>query len=112
MTTRLASLSSAWHSAKVLRTREKVSFFLSVHNLLLSALLFAMAPQYVISRMSELLADPESRWVHISYTLQSLYLLPMRAYQYKKRSWHYFLFDLCYYVNVLVSVSLVACIPW
>ena len=41
------------------------------------------------------------RWVHIAYTLQALYLLPLRAYRYKKRAWHYFLFDLCYYANVL-----------
>jgi hypothetical protein len=30
-----------------------------------------------------------------------MYLLPLRAYKYKKRSWHYFLFDLCYYVTAL-----------
>jgi Protein of unknown function (DUF2838) len=27
--------------------------------------------------------------------------LPLRYYQYKKRAWHYFLFDLCYYVTIL-----------
>jgi hypothetical protein len=41
------------------------------------------------------------RWVHIAYTLQALYLLPLRAYTYKKRAWHYFLFDLCYYSTIL-----------
>lgn len=41
------------------------------------------------------------RWVHIAYSLQALYLLPLRAYNYKKRSWHYFLFDLCYYANII-----------
>ena len=41
------------------------------------------------------------RWVHIAYTLQAIYLLPVRAYKYKKRAWHYFLFDLCYYANIL-----------
>ncbi|KAH7931377.1 hypothetical protein BV22DRAFT_1108796 [Leucogyrophana mollusca] len=82
---RMASLVTSWHSAKVVRTREKISFFFGVMSLLTSALLFGLAPQ----------------WVHISYTLQGLYLLPMRAYKYKKRSWHYFLFDLCYYVTIL-----------
>lgn len=33
--------------------------------------------------------------------MQGLYLLPLRAYHYKKRSWHYFLFDLCYYATIL-----------
>ena len=44
--------------------------------------------------------------MHISYTLQAGYLLPMRAYAYKKRSWHYFLFDLCYYCTILNFVYL------
>ena len=39
--------------------------------------------------------------MHIWYTAQGCYLLPLRFYQYKKRAWHYFLFDLCYYVTIL-----------
>jgi hypothetical protein len=39
--------------------------------------------------------------VHVAYTLQGLYLLPLRVYRYKLKSWHYFLFDLCYYVTIL-----------
>jgi Protein of unknown function (DUF2838) len=46
------------------------------------------------------------RYVHISFTLQLLYLLPYRSYVYKKLKWHYFLFDLCYYVNILSLVFL------
>ncbi|KAG1715981.1 hypothetical protein ID866_1205 [Astraeus odoratus] len=82
---RMQSLVTSWHSAKVIRTREKLSFFFGVMSLLVSALMFGMAPE----------------WVHVAYTLQGLYLLPLRAYTYKKRSWHYFLFDLCYYVTIL-----------
>lgn len=82
---RLTKLSATWHSTKVVRTREKVSFFFGVMSVFFSALMFGMAP----------------KWVHIAYTLQALYLLPLRAYRYKKRDWHYFLFDLCYYVNIL-----------
>ena len=33
-------------------------------------------------------------------------LLPYRFYTYKKLQWHYFLFDLCYYVNILNLVFL------
>lgn len=47
-----------------------------------------------------------SRYVHISYTLQLLCLLPYRCYKYKKLQWHYFLFDLCYYVNILNFIFL------
>ncbi|KAI6122806.1 hypothetical protein EV401DRAFT_1318071 [Pisolithus croceorrhizus] len=82
---RMQTLVNSWHSAKVVRTREKVSFFFGVMSLLVSALLFGLAPE----------------WVHVAYTIQGLYLLPLRAYTYKKRSWHYFLFDLCYYVTIL-----------
>lgn len=85
VSSRMAKVNTAWHSAKVVRTREKVSFFFGVMSLLATALLFGMAPQ----------------WIHVSYTVQALYLLPLRAYQYKKRAWHYFLFDLCYYATIL-----------
>ncbi|KAG1866918.1 hypothetical protein F4604DRAFT_1585225 [Suillus subluteus] len=65
-------------------TRDKVSFFFSVMSLV-PALLFGLVPQ----------------WIHIAYTVQGLYLLPLHAYHYKKWSWHYFLFDLCYYTTIL-----------
>ena len=42
-----------------------------------------------------------ARWVHVLYTVMGMYFLLLRAYTYKKRSWHYFLFDLCYYVTFL-----------
>ncbi|KAK7471052.1 hypothetical protein VKT23_002467 [Stygiomarasmius scandens] len=87
---RLTKLSSTWQSAKVVRTREKVSFFLGVMSLLFSCLLFGLAPQYV----------------HIAYTVLASYLLPLRTYIYKKRAWHYFLFDLCYYVTILNFIYL------
>ncbi|KAF5357674.1 hypothetical protein D9758_007406 [Tetrapyrgos nigripes] len=87
---RMTKLSNSWHSAKVVQTREKVSFFFGVMSVLFSALFFGLAPQ----------------WVHIAYTLQALYLLPLRTYIYKKRAWHYFLFDLCYYVTILNFVYL------
>jgi hypothetical protein len=54
-------------------------------NVMFTALMFGVMPQ----------------WIHIAYTIQGSYLLPLRAYQYKKRAWHYFMFDLCYYVTIL-----------
>ncbi|KAJ3523084.1 hypothetical protein NM688_g8784 [Phlebia brevispora] len=82
---RMTSLTASWESAKIVRTREKLTFMFGVMSLLFTALIFGMYPQ----------------WMHISYTLQAGYLLPVRAYYYKKRSWHYFLFDLCYYCTIL-----------
>ncbi|OBZ76967.1 hypothetical protein A0H81_03679 [Grifola frondosa] len=82
---RVISITETWHSTKVVRTREKVTFFMAVMSLFMTALLLGVAPE----------------WIHVAYTLQAAYYLPMRVYKYKKRSWHYFLFDLCYYCNVL-----------
>jgi hypothetical protein len=48
LSTRMTGLAASWQSAKVVRTREKVSFFFGVMNLVISALMFGMAPQYVI----------------------------------------------------------------
>ncbi|KAG6901886.1 hypothetical protein C0995_007011 [Termitomyces sp. Mi166 len=90
VSTRMTKLAASWQSAKVVRTREKVSFFLGVITLLFSALMFGMAPQ----------------WIHFMYTLQGCILLPLRFYIYKKRAWHYFLFDLCYYVTILNFIYL------
>jgi hypothetical protein len=44
----MTGLAASWQSAKVVRTREKVSFFFGVMNLVVSALMFGMAPQYVV----------------------------------------------------------------
>ncbi|KAH9850061.1 hypothetical protein C2E23DRAFT_870278 [Lenzites betulinus] len=87
---RLLTITQTWHSAKVIRTREKVTFFMAVMSLLLTALLFGMAPE----------------WIHVAYTVQAAYYLPMRVYMYKKRAWHYFLFDLCYYCSLLDLIFL------
>ncbi|KAG9003512.1 hypothetical protein FRB94_003095, partial [Tulasnella sp. JGI-2019a] len=87
---RMTSLTTAWQSAKVIRTREKVSFLVGVMSILFTAIVWCLAPQ----------------WLHIIYTVQTLYFLPTRYYSYKKKAWHYFLFDLCYYVNILCLLYL------
>jgi len=43
----MAKLAVSWQSARVVRTREKVSFFFGVMTLLFSALMFGMHPEYV-----------------------------------------------------------------
>ena len=48
ISTRMTSLSASWQSAKVVRTREKILFYFGVMNVLLSTLLFGLAPQYVV----------------------------------------------------------------
>ncbi|KAI0736098.1 hypothetical protein C8Q72DRAFT_791291 [Fomitopsis betulina] len=82
---RVTKLSSTWHTSNVVRLREKLTFFWGVMSLLITSLLVGMAPE----------------WIHVAYTLQAAFYLPLRLYLYKKRAWHYFLFDLCYYANIL-----------
>lgn len=44
---RLTRISTAWQSAKVVRMREKISFFYGVNLLVFTALLFGCAPECV-----------------------------------------------------------------
>jgi Protein of unknown function (DUF2838) len=117
----MQALNTAWHSTKVVKTREKVrrrrlgnvlyfpthhrlqvSFFVGVHTVLGSALMVCLYPQ----------------WIHIFYTIACAYrtchspdlphqlnavftVLPLRFFSYKQKAYHYFLFDLCYYVTIL-----------
>ncbi|TIA88977.1 hypothetical protein E3P92_03979 [Wallemia ichthyophaga] len=82
---RVQNLSTKWKDAKVVQLRDKMSFCFGVFNVLGSALLYALNPT----------------WLHISYTVQILYFLPLRAYTYKQLKYHYFLFDMCYYATIL-----------
>ncbi|KAG8838380.1 hypothetical protein FRB91_007649, partial [Serendipita sp. 411] len=82
---RMQSVNTAWHSTKVVRTRDKVSFFVGVHTVMGSALMVGLYPQ----------------WIHIFYTIACAYLLPLRFFSYRQKAFHYFLFDLCYYVTIL-----------
>jgi hypothetical protein len=54
LSSRVTSLSASWQSAKVVRTREKVSFFFGVMTLLFTALMFGIAPECVIFLASRL----------------------------------------------------------
>lgn len=39
---------------------------------------------------------------HLLYTVESFILLPYRYFTYKRKNYHYFLADLCYFVHVLL----------
>ncbi|GJJ11729.1 hypothetical protein Clacol_005967 [Clathrus columnatus] len=78
VSSRMTNLAVTWQSTKVVRTREKISFFIGVNAVAFSALMFSIAPE----------------WVHVAYTIGALSLIPIRWYTYKQKAWHYFLFDL------------------
>ena len=44
------------------------------------------------------------QWFHIYYTVLFLFLMPIRFYTYYKKNNHYFMADLCYFVNVLCLI--------
>ncbi|KAL0639101.1 hypothetical protein Q9L58_001784 [Maublancomyces gigas] len=86
----LDKLVDKWGDTKVISTREKLAFVVGVCNIFITGILIGGYPE----------------WVHVWYSLQLLYFMPVRYYTYHKRGYHYFLADLCYFVNVLLLLSI------
>jgi hypothetical protein len=83
-------LGTRWNDTKVITLREKISFIFGVLNILISG--------YLIGGYADKF--------HLWYTMQVLYFMPIRFYTYHKRGYHYFLADLCYFVNFLLLLSI------
>lgn len=83
-------VSKQWNDTRVITLREKVSFICGVMNIFISGYLIAGYPE----------------WFHIWYTAQLVYFMPIRIFTYHRRGMHYFLADLCYFVNFLLMLSM------
>ncbi|KAL7625585.1 hypothetical protein AAE478_004805 [Parahypoxylon ruwenzoriense] len=83
-------LGRQWNDTKVITMREKVSFIGGVMNIFVSGYLIGAYPEYF----------------HLWYLAQLIYFMPIRFYTYRRRGYHYFLADLCYFVNLLLFLSL------
>lgn len=83
-------LGKRWNDTKVVTAREKFAFICGVLNVLISG--------YLIGGYAE--------YFHWWYTMQLLYFMPIRYYTYRKRGYHYFLADLCYFVNFLCVLTI------
>ncbi|KAJ6260935.1 hypothetical protein Dda_3596 [Drechslerella dactyloides] len=83
-------LMKRWQDQKTVTLREKISFVMGVSNIFISGYLLGGYPDML----------------HWWYTLQMVYFMPIRFYTYHKRGYHYFLADLCYFVNVLLLFSI------
>ena len=83
-------LNKQWNEDKTITLREKVSFIFAVMNIFISGYLIGAFPEYF----------------YFWYTAQIVYFMPIRWYTYKRRGYHYFLADLCYFVNFLLMLSL------
>ncbi|KAK4137947.1 hypothetical protein BT67DRAFT_439164 [Trichocladium antarcticum] len=90
MRTSVEKLGRRWNDTKSITLREKISFICGVMNIFVSGYLIGGWPE----------------WFHIWYTVQLLYFMPLRYYSYHKRGYHYFLADLCYFVNLLLLLSI------
>ncbi|GAA6064173.1 hypothetical protein JCM10212_003054 [Sporobolomyces blumeae] len=86
----MSKLVVKWEEEKTVRLRDKISFLCGVMNVLFSALLLGFAPT----------------WIPSWYGIQMLAYTPYRVFTYKRKSYHYFLFDLCYFVNLLTVLYL------
>ncbi|KAK2023677.1 F-box protein [Colletotrichum zoysiae] len=83
-------LGKQWNDTRVVTLREKVSFIFGVMNIFVSGLLMGGWPEYF----------------HLWYTVQVMYFMPIRYFTYHRRGYHYFLADLCYFVNLLLVLSI------
>ncbi|RDW84529.1 putative Integral membrane protein [Coleophoma cylindrospora] len=79
-----------WEKTATISLREKLSFICGVLNVLISGYLIGGYPEYF----------------HIWYTAQLLYFMPIRFYTYQRRGYHYFLADLCYFVNFMCMCTI------
>ncbi|KAI7871209.1 hypothetical protein BDF14DRAFT_1764356 [Spinellus fusiger] len=76
--------------ASTVRLRDKISFVVGVSNTCVTPALALRKPL----------------WLPLFYTLQVLTLIALRYIIYRSKRWHYFVFDLCYYVNAMVMLFL------
>ncbi|KAJ3050944.1 hypothetical protein HK097_008083 [Rhizophlyctis rosea] len=79
----------------MVKTRDKVSFVLGVTNLWASAFLVGWWPDAV----------------PLAYAVKIVLLLGTRLVVYRQKRWHYFMFDMCYYVNALLLAYLFSSTP-
>lgn len=90
MRTSVDRLSDRFNAATTITVREKASFIAATMNIFVSGYLVGGRPE----------------WFTWWYTAQLLYFMPIRCYTYHKKGYHYFLADLCYFVNFLLFLSI------
>ena len=83
-------LSKRWNDTASISVREKVSFISAVLNVFISGYLIGACPQYF----------------YYWFTIQFCYFMPIRYITYHRKGYHYFLADLCYFVNILSLLSI------
>ena len=90
MKTSIDKVNKRWTETVTITTREKISFISAVLNIFISG--------YLIGAMPE-----RFYWW---FTVQFAYFMPIRFYTYHRKGYHYFLADLCYFVNALALLTI------
>lgn len=83
-------LGRQWNTTTTVTAREKISFIAGVVNVFVSGYLIGAFPEYF----------------YIWYTVQLAFFMPVRYLRYHKKGYHYFLADLCYFVNLLAVLCI------
>ena len=83
-------LGTRWNDTKAVTAREKLSFIAGVLNVFISGYLIGAHPEYF----------------YYWFTSQLFYFMPVRYYTYHQRGYHYFLADMCYFVNLLLLLTI------
>ncbi|ORZ27774.1 hypothetical protein BCR41DRAFT_299477 [Lobosporangium transversale] len=76
--------------ASVVRFMDKIAFTLGMFECCCTPWLLAVYPE----------------WIPFVHTFQSVILVVARYILYKRKSWHFFLLDMCYFVNTVVILYL------
>lgn len=84
------NVNKKWTETVTITTREKISFISAVLNIFISGYLIGAIPERFY-------------WW---FTAQFVYFMPIRFYTYHRKGYHYFLADLCYFVNALCIMTL------
>lgn len=87
---RIDQFSKRFNEATTVTLREKMSFIAGVLNVFISGYLIGLVPSYF----------------YMWFTVQLAYFMPIRFFTYHSKGYHYFLADLCYFVNLLVFLSI------
>ncbi|GMM50520.1 glycerophosphocholine acyltransferase [Starmerella bacillaris] len=83
---KLNQLDELFSQQKVINQTQKLWYTMSLLNILFLGVVVAHLPHIL----------------HIVYTVELSFLLPVRFYTYSKKNYQYFMADLCYFVNFLL----------
>jgi hypothetical protein len=86
---KVKKLKAKLETARFVRIRDKIAFFIGLNMLVFGFLVLGRAPEYF----------------HHLFACGFLLLMIIRYVAYKAKNWHYFLLEFCYFVNSLTILT-------